>query len=76
MVGVDKSIVVGFTNYNVADQLADIGMEAIHPKASKPIEIAGINIRIKNTFEPEHPGTLISQNYISKESKVEIVTGC
>ncbi len=75
LVGVDKSIVVGFTNYNVADQLADIGMEAIHPKASKPIEIAGINIRIKNTFEPEHPGTLISQNYISKESKVEIVTG-
>jgi aspartate kinase len=66
---------VGFTNYNVADQLADIGMEAIHPKASKPIEIAGVNIRIKNTFEPEHPGTLISKNYVSKVSKVEIVTG-
>ncbi len=75
LVGVDKSIVVGFTNYNVADQLADIGMEAIHPKASKPIEIAGIDIRIKNSFEPEHPGTLISQCYVSKESKVEIVTG-
>jgi aspartate kinase len=75
IVGIDKSIVVGFTNYNVADQLADIGMEAIHPKASKPIEIAGINIRIKNTFEPEHPGTLISKNFTSKASKVEIVTG-
>jgi len=75
VVGIDKSIVVGFTNYNVADQLADIGMEAIHPKASKPIEIAGINIRIKNTFEPEHPGTVISKNYVSKESKVEVVTG-
>jgi len=75
IVGVDKSVPVGFTNYNVADQLADIGMEAIHPKASKPIEISGINIRIKNTFEPEHPGTLISKNYVSKESKVEIVTG-
>lgn len=75
LVGVEKSIPVGFTNYNVADQLADIGMEAIHPKASKPIEVAGINIRIKNTFEPEHPGTLISKNFISPESKVEIVTG-
>jgi aspartate kinase len=75
VVGVDKSIVVGMTNYNVADQLADIGMEAIHPKASKPIEIAKINIRIKNTFEPEHPGTLISNDFVSKESKVEIVTG-
>ena len=75
IVGVDKSIPVGFTNYNVADQLADVGMEAIHPKASKPIEIAGINIRIKNTFEPEHPGTLISKDFVSPESKVEIVTG-
>jgi aspartate kinase len=75
IVGLDKSIPVGFTNYNVADQLADIGMEAIHPKASKQIEMAGINIRIKNTFQPEHPGTLITKDYMGKESKVEIVTG-
>lgn len=75
IVGIDKSVPVGFTNYNVADQLADIGMEAIHPKASKPLETAGINIRIKNTFEPEHPGTLISRDYISKDSRVEIISG-
>ncbi|MFW5872598.1 MAG: aspartate kinase [bacterium] len=75
IVGVDKSVPVGFTNYNVADQLADIGMEAIHPKASKPIEVSGINIRIKNTFEPDHPGTLITKDYIGQESKVEIITG-
>jgi aspartate kinase len=75
IVGVDKSIPVGHTNFIVADQLADIGMEAIHPKAAKPLELANINIRIKNTFEPEHEGTLISKNYIGKESKVEIVSG-
>ncbi len=40
----------GATNYDVADQLADVGMEAIHPKAAKPIELAGIAIRLKNTF--------------------------
>lgn len=75
IVGVEKSIPVGFTNYMVADQLADIGMEAIHPKASKPLEMANINIRIKNTFEPEHEGTIISKDYISPESKIEIVSG-
>jgi len=75
IVGVENSIPVGLTNYNVADQLADIGMEAIHPKASKPLELANINIRIKNTFEPEHPGTLISRNYIGEKSKVEIISG-
>ncbi len=75
IVGIDKSIPVGHTNFNVADQLADIGMEAIHPKASKPLEIAGINIRIKNTFEPNHPGTLISKDYISEDKRVEIISG-
>ncbi|NBC82083.1 MAG: aspartate kinase [Bacteroidetes bacterium] len=75
IVGVDKSIPVCFTNYNVADQLADVGMEAIHPKAAKPLEVAGINIRIKNTFEPDHPGTLISKDYVDAKSKVEIISG-
>lgn len=75
IVGIDKSIPVGFTNYNVADQLADIGMEAIHPKASKPLEMARINIRIKNTFEPDHPGTLISKDYVGEKSRVEIISG-
>jgi aspartate kinase len=75
IVGVENSIPVGHTNYNVADQLADVGMEAIHPKASKPLEMANINIRIKNTFEPEHPGTVISKNYVGANANVEIISG-
>jgi len=75
IVGLEQSKPVGYTNFNVADQLADIGMEAIHPKASKPLEMAGINIRIKNTFEPDHPGTLISREYKGEESRVEIISG-
>lgn len=75
IVGVENSRPVGLTNFNVADQLADVGMEAIHPKASKPIEVSGINLRIKSTFEPEHPGTLITKNFRNPESRVEIITG-
>jgi Aspartokinases len=75
IVGVDKAIVVGRTNYDVADQLADIGMEAIHPNASKPLEMAGINLRIKNTFDPDHPGTVISNDYIGPQAKIEIIAG-
>lgn len=75
IVGVDKVVPVGYTNFIIADQLADIGMEAIHPKAAKPLELANINIRIKNTFESEHPGTLITKEYISQIPKVEIVSG-
>jgi len=75
IVGLEYSRPVGATNFNVADQLADIGMEAIHPRASKPLELAGIRIRIKNTFEPGHPGTLISKEYSGDESRVEIISG-
>lgn len=75
IVGEGAAIPVGDTNFIVADQLADIGMEAIHPKAAKPLELADINIRIKNTFEPEHPGTLITKNYVSPVPRVEIVSG-
>lgn len=75
IVGVDKAIPVGRTNFIIADQLADIGMEAIHPKASKPLELKGIDIRIKNTFEPNHPGTLITKDYISEKPRVEMVSG-
>ena len=75
IVGVDKTVPVGRTNFIVADQLADIGMEAIHPKAAKPLELANIDMRIKNTFEPEHPGTLITKDYVSKIPKIEIVSG-
>jgi aspartate kinase len=75
LVGLDNCRPVGFTNYDVADQLADVGMEAIHPKASKPLEINAIDLRIKNTFEPKHPGTLITRDYVSPEKHVEVITG-
>lgn len=75
IVGIENSFPVGQTNFNVADQLADVGMEAIHPKASKPLEINNINIRVKNSFEPEHPGTLISKDYTERSGRIEIITG-
>ncbi len=75
IVGPEKAFPVGYTNYDVADQLADVGMEAIHPQASKPLEKNDINIRIKNIFEPQHQGTLITKKYQGKKAKIEIITG-
>ncbi|BHH85638.1 aspartate kinase [Desulforhopalus sp. 52FAK] len=63
------------TNFDVADQLADVGMEAIHPKASKPLEMAGISIRVMNAFDPSHSGTLMTKDYICPKLKTEVVTG-
>lgn len=75
IVGEKNAVVVGMTNYDVADQLADVGMEAIHPKAAKPMELAGIPIRLKNTFEPEHPGTLITKSFVGSKARIEVIAG-
>ncbi|RHW23186.1 aspartate kinase [Pseudomonas jilinensis] len=75
LVGVDKVVTIGRTNYDVADQLSNLGMEAIHPKAARTLRRAGIQLRIKNAFEPEHGGTLISQDYRSEKPCVEIIAG-
>jgi len=59
----------------VADQLANLGMEAIHPRAAKGLRQNNIPLRIKNTFEPEHSGTLITGDYVSSTPCVEIIAG-
>lgn len=76
IVGENNAVPIGRTNYDVADQLANLGMEAIHPKAAKGLRQNNIPLRVKNTFEPEHTGTLITGNYVSDSPCVEIIAGC
>lgn len=75
LVGPDNVVTIGRTNYDVADQLSNLGMEAIHPKAAKGLRRAGVRLRVKNAFQPEDEGTLISQDYRSQEPRVEIIAG-
>lgn len=65
---------LGRTNYDVADQLSNLGMEAIHPKAAKTLRQSGVPLRVTNAFEPDDPGTLIDDQP-AKTPMVEIVTG-
>jgi len=75
IVGEEQVVPIGRTNYDVADHLSVLGMEAIHPKAAKGLRQLDIPLRIKNTFEPGHTGTLISKDYKSSEPCVEIIAG-
>ena len=65
---------LGRTNYDVADQLSNMGMEAIHPKAAKTLRQAGVPLRVTNAFEPGDPGTLIDDQPADTPA-AEIVTG-
>lgn len=75
IVGIDKVQPIGHTNYDVADQLSNMGMEAIHPRAAKGLRQQGISLRIVNTFDPDHPGTVIDEDWTPEEPRIEIITG-
>ncbi|CAM3181675.1 aspartate kinase [Paracoccus nototheniae] len=74
LVGADAVRKLGRTNYDVADQLSNLGMEAIHPKAAKTLRQSGVPLRVTNAFEPHDPGTLIDDQPADAPA-VEIVTG-
>ena len=65
LMGVENVRTIGNTNFDIADQLADMAMEAIQ----------NIPIRVANTFQPDHPGTLISNDYVSPTPRVEMICG-
>lgn len=74
LVGAEAVVKIGHTNYDVADQLSNMGMEAVHPKAAKMLRQAGIPLRVTNAFEPHDPGTLIDEAE-DGPAKVQMVTG-
>lgn len=47
--------------YEEAFALAAAGAKVLHPKAVEPARVAGIPIRVRNTFAPEGPGTFIGE---------------
>ena len=75
LIGQENVRTIGHTNFDIADQLADMAMEAIHPKASKAMELADIPIRVCNAFDPQSPGTLISKHYVSPNPRVDMICG-
>tara|TARA_Y100000815_G_scaffold54920_1_gene44505 strand:+ start:1055 stop:2521 length:1467 start_codon:yes stop_codon:yes gene_type:complete len=74
LVGVEAVRKLGHTNYDVADQLSNMGMEAIHPSAAKTLRQSGIPLRVTNAFDPGDPGTLIDEQP-SETPHAEIICG-
>lgn len=75
LIGKDRVRKIDRTNYDVADQLSNMGMEAIHPGAAKGLRQANIPLRIRNTFDPGDAGSEIRGDYVSREPRAEIITG-
>jgi aspartate kinase len=55
-------------------ELAFFGAKVLHPKSIRPVVENNIPLRIKNTFHPDHPGTLIVEDDNSRHGALKAVT--
>ena len=55
-------------SYEEAGELAYYGAKVLHPATMSPAKEKGIPIRVLNTMEPDHPGTLIVPAGLAKHS--------
>ncbi len=63
---VPSARVVPRISYQEAAEMAHFGAEVIHPKTMMPARRGGIPIRIKNTFKPTAPGTLVTARPVGR----------
>lgn len=62
-------------SYREIAELAYFGAKVLHPKAIRPVIDKGIGLRVCNTFNPQHPGTMIvAENGQQTNGKIKAVT--
>ncbi|MEM1666344.1 MAG: aspartate kinase [Nitrososphaerota archaeon] len=60
-------------SYAEAIEMAMFGAKGLHPRAFEPTIEKGIPVRIRNTFNPEKPGTLIKKSRVVSGDVVKAV---
>jgi aspartate kinase len=66
--------VIEVLSYAEMSELAYFGAKVLHPRAVRPVVERGIPLRIRNTFNPSHPGTLIVQQVAPNGQSIKAVT--
>jgi len=69
-----RARVLPYVSYQEVGELAFYGAKVLHPKTVQPILDKNIPMRVRNTFNPEHPGTLIGANGEPSATVVKAVT--
>jgi aspartokinase/homoserine dehydrogenase 1 len=58
----------------MAGRLSYSGAKVLHPQSVAPVARQGIPLRVRNTFRPEHPGTLIAAD-VGAARRASAITG-
>jgi aspartokinase/homoserine dehydrogenase 1 len=65
---------IAHLSYAEVSELSYFGAKVLHPQAIRPARRSGIPLRILNTFEPDHPGTLVTAEAKESNKTVKAVT--
>ena len=68
---VEKTEAVRQLHFDEAAELAYFGAKILHPTCVQPAKYAGIPVRLKNTMEPDAPGTIIDN--VTVRGKIKAV---
>ncbi len=71
---VPNAQVIPELSFNEVGEMAYFGAKVLHPKTIRPILERNIPLWVKNTFNPTHPGTRISQEPPSIPGKITAIT--
>ena len=65
---------ISHLSYAEISELSYFGAKVLHSQAIRPARRVNLPVRILNTFEPDHPGTLITADYKNNGKTVKAVT--
>jgi bifunctional aspartokinase / homoserine dehydrogenase 1 len=69
-----RAKVLPYVSYTEVGELAYYGAKVLHPKTVQPIVQKKIPMRVRNTFNPTHPGTLIGSEAKACDTIIKAVT--
>ncbi len=72
---VDQPATIELMTYRELRELAYMGATVLHDEAIFPVRAAGIPVNIRDTNQPEHPGTMIVPSEQSMGRKAGRITG-
>jgi aspartokinase/homoserine dehydrogenase 1 len=71
---VKSAFLIDRLSYEEAAELAYFGAQVLHPRAVQPARLRGINVVIKNLYDPKSPGTIIGNSKATREDVIKSVS--
>jgi aspartate kinase len=71
---VKKAFLIDRLSYEEAAELAYFGAQVLHPRAVQPARLRGIDVVIKNLYDPKSPGTIIGNSRATRKDVIKSVS--